>query len=41
MSGDCPVIDIAAVRQPPVSAAARLEIARRVASACEEIGFSP
>jgi hypothetical protein len=39
MSGDFPVIDIAAVRQPQVSAAARLEIARRVASACEEIGF--
>jgi non-haem dioxygenase in morphine synthesis N-terminal len=27
------------MRQPQVSAAARLEIARRVASACEEIGF--
>jgi isopenicillin N synthase-like dioxygenase len=39
MSGDFPVIDIAAVRQPQVSAAVRLEIARRVASACEEIGF--
>src|SRR5207247_3860463 len=36
MSGDFPVIDIAAAR---VSAAARLEIARRVAGACEEIGF--
>jgi len=39
MSHDFPVIDIAAVRQPQVSAAARFEIARRVASACEEIGF--
>jgi len=39
MSGDIPVIDIAAVRQPQVSAAARFEIARQVASACEEIGF--
>jgi isopenicillin N synthase-like dioxygenase len=39
MSGDFPVIDIAAVRQPQVSAAARFEIARQVASACEEIGF--
>jgi isopenicillin N synthase-like dioxygenase len=39
MSGDFPVIDIAAVRQPQVSAAARLEIVRQVASACEEIGF--
>ena len=36
MSGDFPVIDIAAAR---VSAGARLEIARRVAGACEEIGF--
>ena len=36
MSGDFPVIDIAAAR---VSAAARLEMARRVAGACEEIGF--
>jgi len=39
MSHDFPVIDIAAVRQPQVSAAARFEIARQVASACEEIGF--
>src|SRR5438309_10443614 len=39
MSGDFPVIDIAAMRQPQVSAAARFEIARQVASACEEIGF--
>ena len=39
MSGDFPVIDIAAVRQPQVSAAARFEIMRQVASACEEIGF--
>jgi isopenicillin N synthase-like dioxygenase len=39
MSGDFPVIDIAAVRQPQVSAAARLEIVRQVASACEKIGF--
>jgi isopenicillin N synthase-like dioxygenase len=39
MSHNFPVIDIAAVRQPQVSAAARFEIARQVASACEEIGF--
>jgi isopenicillin N synthase-like dioxygenase len=39
MSHDFPVIDIAAVRQPQVSAAARFETARQVASACEEIGF--
>ena len=39
MSRDFPVIDIAAVRQPQVSVAARFEIARQVASACEEIGF--
>jgi isopenicillin N synthase-like dioxygenase len=39
MSGDFPVIDIAAVRQPQASAAARLGIVRQVASACEEIGF--
>ena len=36
MSGSFPVIDIAAAR---VSAGARREIARRVADACEEIGF--
>jgi hypothetical protein len=35
MSGDFPAIDLAAVRQPQVSAAARLEIAPRVASACD------
>src|SRR5437764_6718704 len=39
MSGGVPVIDIAAVRSSPGSAAARLEIVRQVASACEEIGF--
>jgi isopenicillin N synthase-like dioxygenase len=39
MSGDFPVIDIAAVRQPQLSAAERPEIVRQVASACEEIGF--
>jgi isopenicillin N synthase-like dioxygenase len=39
MRGDFPVIDIAAVRQSNQSAAARREIARRLASACEEIGF--
>lgn len=39
MSGAFPVIDIAAARAPRVSAAARLEIVRQVASACEEIGF--
>jgi isopenicillin N synthase-like dioxygenase len=39
MSGDFPVIDIAAVRSARASAALRFEIARRVAGACEEIGF--
>src|ERR1700730_17071985 len=39
MSHDFPVFDIAAVRQPQVSAAARFEIARQIASACEQIGF--
>jgi isopenicillin N synthase-like dioxygenase len=39
MSHDFPVIDIAAMRQPQVSAVACFEIARQVASACEEIGF--
>jgi len=39
MSHDFPVIDIAAVRQPQVSAASRFEIPRQVASACKEIGF--
>jgi isopenicillin N synthase-like dioxygenase len=39
MSGDFPVVDLAAVRRPQVSAAARLEVVRQVASACEEIGF--
>jgi isopenicillin N synthase-like dioxygenase len=39
MSGDFPVIDIAAVRQPQVSAAARFEIVRQVGKACKEIGF--
>ena len=39
MNRGFPVIDIAALRQPQVSTAARLEIVRQVASACEEIGF--
>jgi len=39
ISGDFPVIDIAALRQPDAPAGARVEIARQVASACEEIGF--
>jgi isopenicillin N synthase-like dioxygenase len=39
MSGDFPVIDIAALRQPQASVAPRIEIVRQVASACEEIGF--
>src|SRR3954447_24488075 len=39
MSSDFPVIDLGAVREPQVSAAAWLDIARQVASACEEIGF--
>ena len=38
-SGDFPVIDIAALQRPEVPAAARSEIARRIASACQEIGF--
>lgn len=38
-SGDFPVIDIAALQWPEVPAAARSEIARRIASACQEIGF--
>src|SRR5271165_41461 len=39
MSSDFPVIDLGFLREPQVPAAARLEIARRVATACEEIGF--
>jgi isopenicillin N synthase-like dioxygenase len=39
MSGDFPVIDIAALRQPQASAAARIQIVRQVVGACEEIGF--
>ena len=39
MSSGFPVIDLAAVRGSLVSAAARLDIARQVAAACEEIGF--
>src|ERR671921_794544 len=39
MSSEFPVIDLGAVRGPQVSTAARLDIAYRVASACEEIGF--
>ena len=39
MSGHFPVIDIAAVRQPQVSAAVRFEIVRQVGKACKEIGF--
>jgi isopenicillin N synthase-like dioxygenase len=38
-SGDFPVIDIAALRQPDAPAAARVKIARQVAAACEGIGF--
>ena len=38
MNRGFPVIDIAALRQPQVSAAARREIVRQVASACQEIG---
>ena len=39
MSSGFPVIDLEAVRGPQVSAAARHDIAREVARACEEIGF--
>src|SRR4051812_6942559 len=39
MSSDFPVIDLGAVREAPVCAAARRETVSRVASACEEIGF--
>src|ERR1051325_7839072 len=39
MSGAVPVIDIAAMGSSPVSTAARREVVRQVASACEEIGF--
>jgi isopenicillin N synthase-like dioxygenase len=39
ISGDFPVIDIAALRRPGAPAGVRAEIARQVASACEEIGF--
>jgi isopenicillin N synthase-like dioxygenase len=39
MNSDFPVIDLGAVCRQQVSAAARLDIARQVASACEEIGF--
>src|SRR5258707_8253167 len=39
MSGEVPVIDIAAERTPEVSNTARLDIVRQVASACEETGF--
>jgi isopenicillin N synthase-like dioxygenase len=39
MSSDFPVIDIGPAREPQMSAVARLDLARQVASACEEIGF--
>ena len=39
MSSGFPVIDLEAVREPQESAAARKDIARELASACEEIGF--
>jgi isopenicillin N synthase-like dioxygenase len=39
MSGAVPVIDIAAMGSSPVSTAARREVVRQVAGACEEIGF--
>lgn len=39
MSTDFPVIDLGAVCEPQASTAARRDIARQVASACEEIGF--
>jgi isopenicillin N synthase-like dioxygenase len=39
MYTDFPVIDLEALCGPQVSAVAQLDIARQVASACEEIGF--
>jgi isopenicillin N synthase-like dioxygenase len=39
MSTDFPVIDLKAVSEPRASTAARRDIARQVARACEEIGF--
>jgi non-haem dioxygenase in morphine synthesis N-terminal len=39
MSSDFPVIDLEPLRQPEVSAAMRLDVARQVARACEETGF--
>jgi isopenicillin N synthase-like dioxygenase len=39
MSSDLPVIDLEPLREPQVSAAVRRDIARQVASACEETGF--
>jgi len=39
MSSHFPIIDLGAVREPQVSAAARRDVVRQVASACEEIGF--
>ena len=39
MSGDFPVFDITALRRPNAPADAWVEIARQVASTCEEIGF--
>lgn len=39
MSSDVPVIDLSALSEPQVSAAARLDIVRQVASACAETGF--
>jgi isopenicillin N synthase-like dioxygenase len=39
MTSDFPVIDLAAIREPQASPAARAEIVHHVARACEEIGF--
>jgi len=39
MSSNFPIVDLAAVQTAPADAAARREIVRQVARACEEIGF--
>src|SRR5690349_10479582 len=39
MSGDFPIIDLGALREPQVSTTARLDIVRQVMSACAETGF--
>src|SRR5690349_13780025 len=39
MSGDFPIIDLGALREPQVSTTARLDIVRQVMSVCEETGF--